>query len=483
MTQALITKNAKMFADNIIVGIEDMTLRKRLFVYAHVLESLVDFFENQSLSATTKISLYKNVSISTKFDIADIYIKNLRADVRIADDSTSAILIPKQHKELGIEPDIYLIVKVDSDFNSYEVTGFIPTEDLVFDKEIQDYYILSPKKVLTIDKLRIILPNIKVKKYTTNLNEKDILQLFLRNEEEDISLNSQKALLHCLLANNSFIKKMNTINKMNFQAKGIKNYPQLLEDIKPNIEEELAEEVQEVEIDTMPELTEIIDDNATFEEILEELHPEEFRKEKEEELSELEKFKEIEALERLEDLKRLEEMGEDFHIPQKENRKKKPLFLHVVVMILAGVLLLMFGVFNKNKKIDDEPQEKTNVVNNAIIPTQSIEIKKLSWGISTELAKNKEFIEYLNDVGTQAKDALSDRFLSLIEVPTKKEVRIAIIFDNEGNYSTNSIIKSSGSKEVDKIVTEELSNILLITPTKKFKASAPFIRAILIIKL
>lgn len=453
MKQALITRNAKMSADNLIVGIEDTSLRKKLFVYANIAESLVDFFENIGFSATTKPSLFKNTSISAKFDIADIFIENIRADIRITDDETAGILIPKQHKELGIEPDIYIVASIDDELKSYEVQGFIPTEQLNFDKEIQDYYILSPKKLLPIDRFKTLSGSIKIKKYKPKLSEQDILQLFLKNEEEDISLNHQKALLHSLLANGEFVQKINTLNKFDAQAKAIKNFPQLLEEIKPTVEEELSDTVQEVEIDENTKFSEVIDELDTYQDVIEELHPQ----------------------------PKEEIIDETKELPQ----KKKPLILHVISIILIGIILVITGINGHKEKPQPQKTDKktTPIIHNAIIPNEEIKVTKISWGISSELAQNKEIITYLNEIGIQVKNILTSEFTSLNEFPTQKTATAAIILDNTGNYITSSIKETSGSKQIDEIILKSVENTIKSTPSKNIRTSAPFIRTILLIKL
>jgi len=455
LTQALITKNAKLIADNIIVGVDDAVLRKRLFVYANIIESIADYLATIGYAVSTKDSLYKLLPISKVFDIADFNLNGAKIDVRIIDNVTNAVLIPKQHKELGIEPDIYIAVKVDDMLKSLDIVGFIPTEQIIFDKEIQNFYVLNSKKLIHLDKFKQLSHSIQIKKYNLEITEKEIFQLLQKMEEEALSEKSQMMLLHSLLANPPFVKKLNLLQKIDTVAKSLSDMPDLLDEFAPVIIQDFADDdlggmdyIEEVEIFGDEQLIDIPKNEV--DEVLDELNPE-FGK-----------------------------GNPEFEpIFKKEN---KPLVLHILAIILVGAILIGVGLGKKDDKTTTENQQ-ANSIHNALIPNLNPEIKNLAWGISSSISKDETFVNYLNNTGQIAKEELSKRIQATIEAPTEKEIRVAVVFDNNAHFKSCVIKKSSGSKEIDDKAIDVIKTTFEENPPKDIRTSEPFIRTILIIKL
>lgn len=360
-----------MVADNIIVGVEDAVLRKKLFIYANVVESVADYLSTIGFSVSTKSSLYKLLPVSKNFDIADFYVSNAKIDVRIIDNVTNAVLIPKTHKEFGIEPDIYIAVKVDDMMKSLDIEGFIPTEQIIFDKEIQNFYVFNTKKLIPLDKFKQLSHSIQTKKYNLEISEKEIFQLLQRLEEDNLSDKAQVMLLQSLLANPPFVKKLNLLQKIDTIAKNLSNMPDLLDEFAPVFVQDFADDdlggmdnIEEVEIFGDEKLIEIPKDRV--DEALDELN------------SEFGKETDFEPV-----------------FPKQEN---KPLILHVLTIILAGAILIGLGL---GKKESQKVEESTNpnTIQNAVIPNINEEIQNLAWGVSSEISQNKDFINYLNNTG------------------------------------------------------------------------------------
>lgn len=457
MTQAIITKNAKMVADNIIVGVEDAILRKRLFVYANVIESVADFMSTIGFVVSTKESLYKNVLISERFDVADFYVGPARVDVRIMDNTTNAVLIPKSHKELGIEPDLYIVVKVDDSLKSLDVIGFIPTEQIIFDKEIQNFYVLNVKKLLPMDKFKQLSHSIQIKKYNLEISEKDIFQLLIKMQEEELSPKSQVMLLHTLLANLPFLKKLNKIQRIDTASSNLVDMPDLLEEFSPVFVEDFADDdlggmdnIEEVEILGDFGDEQVIDvPQSEIDEVLDELNP---------------------------------DFGKEPVFEQMPKPENKPLILHVIVIILIGAGIIWFGL---GKKEDKKPVEanKMNTINNAVIPTINPEVKSLTWGIASDLSGEAAFVNYLNETGQIAKERLSRKIQFTTEAPVEKELRLSVVFDNNAGFKSCIIKRSSGSKEIDNAALSITKEVFEEYPSKDIRTSEPFIRTVLIIKL
>ncbi len=457
MTQAIITKNAKLVADNIIVGIEDPVLRKRLFVYANIIETLADFMTTIGFATSTKESLYKNTPIAKNFDIADFYIGSARVDVRVIDNSANVVLIPKSHQELGIEPDLYMVVKIDDTLKSIDIVGFIPTDEIIFDKEMQNFFILNAKKLLPIDKFKQLSTNITVKKYNVEMLERDIFQLFLKIQEEELSPKSQKMLLHSLLADPAFLRKLNTLQKIDSVSKNLSQMPDLFEELSPIFVEDFADDdlggmdnIEEVEIFGDEKIIEVPQNE--IDEVLDELNPD-----PDKDNPDLEPF-------------------------LKQKQENKPLILHVLFVILLGAILIGIGLSRKNDEKIIETKTPT-VIDNAVIPEVNLSVNKLAWGISSDLSQNTEFVNYLNESGQIIKEDLSKELQVTTETPKEKELKVAVVFDNNAGFKTCLIKTSSGSKEVDDKTLNVIKNVFEKNPSQNIRTSEPFIRTVLIINL
>lgn len=516
--QAIITKNAQQIANNSIVGIEDATLRKRLYIYSLVIESLVEFFENAGYFTTTKESLYKNPIISKNLDIADFRIDNTRIDIRIMDNLSPTIIIPQKHKKLGIEPDFYFVVKIDENLKNISLEGFIPTESLTFDKKIQDFYVLNSSKLIKFDRFKQVFNFTKPKSYSTNFEEEEIFKLYQKLTENNLELEGQRLLFHGLLSNISFIKKLNTIQKIDTMAKNIKLMPTLLEEIIPSLTEHLTQKIPNKNIEILNSQKQLpfqeleqgennnlsqenscresdFDDSSLENSIHEDIPSEEIEIYENEEDYEINKNEIDEALSELttstkEEVTFLEddyiskiENIEEFEPYAQTNKKSqkssaKPLFLHLFIIFLLGATLFSLGIFKKPLK-NLEQNSKNNY--NAVIPNTFIKVNGISWGITQELSQNKDFVEYLNNSGKIIEDELSEGLQTISTIPEEKEMKISIIFDNSGILKNIMIKKSSGSKEVDKKAYAIIKEILERMPPEDLELPSRFVRSILLI--
>lgn len=457
MTQAIITKNAKLVAENIIVGIEDPILRKRIFVYANVIETLADYMETIGFGASTKESLYKNIPIAMRFDVADFYVGNVRVDVRIVDNFANFVLIPKSHKELGIEPDLYIVVKIDDALKSIDIVGFIPTEQIIFDKGMQNFYILNTNKLLPMDRFKQLSTHIAVKKYNVEISEKDIFHLFIKMQEEEISLKSQITLLQSLLADTAFLRKLNMLQKIDSVAQNLSQMPDLFEGFSPVFVEDFADDdlggldnIEEVEIFGDEKIIDV--PKSEIEEVLDELNPDESKN------------------------------NPDIEPFLRQKQENKPLVLHVLSIILLGAILIGIGLSRKNDQKIIEIKNAT-VIDNAVIPETNLSVNRLAWGLSAELSQDSLFVEYLNSVGKIIKEDLSKGIQVTTEAPLQKELKVAVVFDNNVGFKTCLIKTSSGSKEIDDKALDVIKNVFEKNPSRNIRTSEPFIRTVLIINL
>lgn len=537
--QAIITKNAQQIANNAIVGIEDAILRKRLYIYSLIIESLSEFFEGEGYFSSTKESLYKNRVISNNIDIADFTLNKARIDVRIMDNLSPDIIIPKSHRQLGIEPDFYFVVKIDEYLEHIFFEGFIPTDSLVFDRKIQDFYVLNSSKLINFERLKQVISFAPPKSYSTHFEEEELFRLYLKLKENNLDIDGQKLLLQGLLTTTSFIKKLNTAQKTDNLAQNLKLMPTLLEEIIPQLteniikkqeqaldelkkenKEEPTEEHKETpehplieeqdytettsneNLDRLNEqehtyqqyieepIYEQIEDNDYFDDDIEmpdepiEIYEEEPYNIKQNEIDEalagLTSSKEEDMYFEDDYIPKIEPVAEvQSYTPQKNKVKKsaKPLFLHLLIIFILGSLFLSFGLFKKPKDTTDQKAPESY---NAITPSL-VEISDISWGIEENLTQNTAFIDYLNMTGKTIETELSEALPTISKQPKAKDMQISIIFDNMGIFKNIMTKKSSGSKELDKKACDIIKEILESEPPEGIDINTRYVRSILLI--
>ncbi len=130
--------NAKFVA----CKIDDTYLRKRAYALAIAANATAKYLNTNGLKTLSNHSLYRSAVFAKEVEIADIYANNARFDVRVTfNDKT--FTVPKLQVKYDIKPQAYIVVKFDSSLKDIAFLGFIPTEDLTFDKNGEEYYTYS----------------------------------------------------------------------------------------------------------------------------------------------------------------------------------------------------------------------------------------------------------------------------------------------------------------------------------------------------
>jgi len=114
------------FAKQVASRIKDEKTRKRVFVSFIGLGVLFDELKKQKLNPDIYDTLHTTESILNNFEIADLNINGLRADVRvIIGDEYPQMWIPRNHYKNGLAPDVYVGVLLDTKFKKAEIVGYI----------------------------------------------------------------------------------------------------------------------------------------------------------------------------------------------------------------------------------------------------------------------------------------------------------------------------------------------------------------------
>ena len=130
-----VVDNAKFVA----CKVDDTYTRKRVYALGIAANAVAKYLNEQDLKTHSNHSLYKSAVFAKEIEIADIYANNARFDVRVTfNDKT--FTVPKLQVKYDIKPQAYIVVRFDNSLNDIEFLGFIPENELKYDKNGEEYY-------------------------------------------------------------------------------------------------------------------------------------------------------------------------------------------------------------------------------------------------------------------------------------------------------------------------------------------------------
>ena len=260
--------------------INDKKARIRAFALNVAANATAQYLDNKGLQSDTSISLYKIPSFEQDFEVADVYVKGFRLDVRISFDGQT-FTIPKLHEKYSVQPLAYIVVKLDKKIEKIEFLGFVPTEGLQMPSSDNEYYTLSVNILNSMSVLKELIESstLNIHPYSANCHEK-IKELCVPFMDGEISESEKvffiKHVLACPVCRETFCD----INDFDTITAQIRNYQELLNDSTLSVLSGNKKEVDEAKFENLAlvenaqENTETLTEN--IEEIEEENSPEEF---------------------------------------------------------------------------------------------------------------------------------------------------------------------------------------------------------------
>lgn len=179
-------------------------VKNRAYINALGAELASKYLASEGIDTTETHNLHSISKILEKIDIADIMLPNIHIDVRVVFDENQ-IFIPKSHAKLGIEPDIYLAMKLSPDFKFVEFLGYFEPARINKNKQNSDYYFIEKEKLSSPEKLTQYIKN-----FTGNtdkgISEEDTLharELFISMADHNISQEEEQELINLLILSDS----------------------------------------------------------------------------------------------------------------------------------------------------------------------------------------------------------------------------------------------------------------------------------------
>ena len=179
-------------------------VKNRAYINALGAELASKYLASEGIDTTETHNLHSISKILEKIDVADIMLPNIHIDVRVVFDENQ-IFIPKSHAKLGIEPDIYLAMKLSPDFKFVEFLGYFEPARINKNKQNSDYYFIEKEKLSSPEKLTQYIKN-----FTGNtdkgISEEDTLharELFISMADHNISQEEEQELINLLILSDS----------------------------------------------------------------------------------------------------------------------------------------------------------------------------------------------------------------------------------------------------------------------------------------
>ena len=214
-----------------VADFPDEITKKRAFINVLGARLAMKLFFSQKIEANNLYSLYTIHSLLEEFDIADIYYKNIKIDVRMIFNKDE-IFIPKAQFEYELLPDLYAVLHLTEDMSSVEFLGFFEPKDLNKINANKDFYFYEYEYLQTPDKLKAFLdkfvPQNRPDQSENNLE--NAKELFLSLVDKEISQTDKKRLLKSLANDFSLREQMVEFENFETISKTITNKEELFQD-------------------------------------------------------------------------------------------------------------------------------------------------------------------------------------------------------------------------------------------------------------
>ena len=148
-----IDANDSNFAQKYSIKIEDEFLRKKLFYTLSITSSVKNFLNNKGFNFNIDDSLFQLPQVLENYEYVDIYSHNLPIQVAYIFDNDMTVAIPKIHFEASIEPKMYLVARLHSNLNSFDLIGTINTNFLNKVNENNKYIYVDATSLNSINNL------------------------------------------------------------------------------------------------------------------------------------------------------------------------------------------------------------------------------------------------------------------------------------------------------------------------------------------
>jgi len=182
----------------------DKSIKNRAYINALGAELVMKYLSENGIDVSELHNMHSISKVLERVDIADILLPNIHIDARVVFEEDK-IFIPKSHFELKVQPDIYVVVKLNDNFESVELLGYVESDKIDFKKSNEDYYFIEKNSLDSVDSLANYVKNFDSNREKL-LDEEDMLkgrEMSISMADHDISDSDFKELLSMLLRSDS----------------------------------------------------------------------------------------------------------------------------------------------------------------------------------------------------------------------------------------------------------------------------------------
>ena len=179
-------------------------IKNRAYINALGAELVMKYLVSEGFNIEELHNIHSISKVLEKIDIADVLLPNIHIDVRVVFDDNQ-IFIPKSHFDLEIVPDIYLVLKLDEEFDHAEFLGYFKPEQINKKDANKDYYFIAKSKLSSPETLSKFIKDYPGK-VSRNLSEEDMLrgrELSVTLADHNITDDEFREFLELLLLNDS----------------------------------------------------------------------------------------------------------------------------------------------------------------------------------------------------------------------------------------------------------------------------------------
>lgn len=230
-----IDKNLREMAKNTAARIENAQERKRAYALATGALALAKALQSDGFGVSFKHSLFKIPSFAGNFELADLYIGNVRIDVRVTFDNEN-FYIPKTHKKYDAAPDLYVVVKMEKNLSKMSIEGFVFPKETEKCESVEEYLVCPLKKLNSMKGFKKAVESVETEEHECAAGDHqkaaELAVSFLDGEiSESEKIFFIKHVVNCPLCR----ERLCEFSEFDSIIEQVKKYPELLDDSTLNV--------------------------------------------------------------------------------------------------------------------------------------------------------------------------------------------------------------------------------------------------------
>lgn len=230
-----IDKNLREMAKNTAARIENALERKRAYALATGALALAKALQSDGFGVSFKHSLFKVPSFAGNFELADLYIGNVRIDVRVTFDNEN-FYIPKTHKKYDAAPDLYVVVKMEKNLSKMSIEGFVFPKETEKCESVEEYLVCPLKKLNSMKGFKKAVESVETEEHECAAGDHqkaaELAVSFLDGEiSESEKIFFIKHVVNCPLCR----ERLCEFSEFDSIIEQVKKYPELLDDSTLNV--------------------------------------------------------------------------------------------------------------------------------------------------------------------------------------------------------------------------------------------------------